>query len=140
MVRNHCRKHLDLAFFWAPNFRFSNLFVLLESWFFNIFCMYGIWVWVLWFFCRLPEDWWQILLTLYLCYLTFELLQIAATLYFSNAPRRDLVICMVFFLIPLYQVLQLAVRLVATTEEIFWRKSFQDNYVPLKVRRATWHW
>jgi hypothetical protein len=102
--------------------------------------MYGIWVWALWFVCRLPEDWWKILVTLYLCYLVFELLQIVATLYYTNSPKRDLLICMVFFLMPLYQVLQLAVRLVATTEEIFVRKSFEDNYVPIKVRRATWHW
>jgi poly-beta-1,6-N-acetyl-D-glucosamine synthase len=63
-----------------------------------------------------------------------------ATLYYTNAPAKDLLICLVFFLIPLYQILQLAVRLVATTEEIFWRPSFKDNYVPLKVRQATWHW
>jgi biofilm PGA synthesis N-glycosyltransferase PgaC len=140
VIRNHCRKHVDLAFFWTRNFRWSNLAVVVESLFFNVVCMYGIWIWALWFFCRLPEDWWQILLALYLCYLTFELLQIMAMLYYTNRPGHDLLVCLVFFLIPLYQILQLAVRLVATTEEIFWRPSFDDNYVPIKVRQATWHW
>lgn len=42
--------------------------------------------------------------------------------------------------VPFYQFLLLAVRLVAKVQELFWRPSFQDNYVPLKVRQATWHW
>jgi poly-beta-1,6-N-acetyl-D-glucosamine synthase len=140
VVRNHCRKHIDLADVRSASFRFSNLCVLLESWFFNIFCMFGIWIWAFWFVLWPPDDWWQILLALYLCYLVFEVLQIAATIYFTNAPWQDTAICLVFFLAPLYQIMQLAVRLVATVEEIFFRKSFQDNYVPLKVRQATWHW
>jgi biofilm PGA synthesis N-glycosyltransferase PgaC len=140
VIRNHCRKHLDLAYFWRPNFSLSNLAVLVESWVFNLLCMYGIWAWVVFFCLRTPEDWRQILLTLYLCCLTFEALQVVAVLYYTNTPRRDLLTCALFFLAPLYGLLHLAVRLVATTEEIFWRKSFRDNYVPKKVRDATWHW
>ena len=37
-------------------------------------------------------------------------------------------------------VLLLLVRLFATTEELFFRGSYHDNYVPEKVRQATWHW
>ena len=139
-IRNHCRKHLDLAFFWTANFRFSNLLMLAESWFFSIFCVYGIVIWFIGFFLQLPEDWWQILLTLYLCYLVFELIQIATNLYFTTDFRRDLVVSLVFFLMPVYQMAMLVVRLIATTEEIFFRTSFADNYVPEKVRRATWRW
>ena len=140
VIRNHCRKHLDMAFFWRPQFRFSNLLVVLEAWFFNVFCMYAIWLWCACFVFDLPSDWWQILLTLYLCYLVFELIQVAADLVYSNAPSRDVLISMVFFLVPFYQMVLLAVRLVATTEEIFLRKSYQDNYVPARVREATWRW
>jgi poly-beta-1,6-N-acetyl-D-glucosamine synthase len=139
-IRNHCRKHVDMAYFWQPNFRLSNLLILVESWFFNVVCMYGIWIWAVWFLVRLPEDWWQILFTLYGCYLIFELLQVVATLFYTNSPKTDLAICVVFLLMPFYQILQLAVRLIATTEEIALRTSFEDNYVPLKVREATWHW
>jgi hypothetical protein len=81
-----------------------------------------------------------VLLTLYLCYTVFELIQVLAILFYSNAFWRDAVVCAVFFLMPFYQLLMLVVRLVATTEETFLRKSFQDNYVPPKVRNATWHW
>jgi hypothetical protein len=102
--------------------------------------MYGIWVWAVWFSFNLPPDWWQMLVALYLCYLAFELIQVLTNLYYTNDLGRDLVICAVFFLMPVYQLVLLAVRLVATTEEIFLRKSFQDNYVPKRVREATWHW
>ena len=47
---------------------------------------------------------------------------------------------LVFFLMPLYQCALMIVRLIATTEEILFRTSFTDNYVPEKVRKATWHW
>ncbi len=140
VIRNHCRKHVDLAFFWLPSFRFSNFLVVAENIFFNIFCMYGIWAWAVWFLFYLPADWWKILLTLYLCYLVFELIQVLATLFYSNSFWRDLLVCAVFFLVPFYQLFMLVVRLIATTEEIFLRKSFQDNFVPGKVRQATWRW
>jgi cellulose synthase/poly-beta-1,6-N-acetylglucosamine synthase-like glycosyltransferase len=139
-IRNHCRKHVDLACFWHRNFRGLNFLVLLESWVFNIVCMYGIWLWIVWFCWQARPDSWQLALTLYLCYLVFEVIQIFAVLYFSPTVGRDILICGVFFLVPFYQLLLSAVRLVATTEELFLRKSFQDNYVPAKVRAATWHW
>jgi poly-beta-1,6-N-acetyl-D-glucosamine synthase len=140
VIRNHCRKHLDLACPWHANFRWLNLALCLESWLFNLFCLYGIAVWIVWFCWDLPADWWKVLLTLYLCYLVYEVIQVFAVLYFSPSLGYDALICCVFFLAPLYQLLQLAVRLVATTEEVFLRKSFQDNYVPAKVRSVTWHW
>lgn len=140
VIRNHCRKHLDLAFFWRPTFRWSNLAVLVESWFFTIFCTYGILAWVGWFVFQQPADAWQVVLTLYLCYVVFELLQVLAVLYYSNSFWQDLCICAVFWLAPVYGLLNLVVRAVALAEELFVRKSFDDNYVPLKVRRATWRW
>src|SRR5262249_3473562 len=100
----------------------------------------GIWAWIVWFCLTLPPDWWQLLLALYLCYLVFELIQVLSVLYYSTALVRDALICGVFFLLPLYQIFLLVARLVATTEEIFLRKSFHDNFVPAKVRSVTWHW
>jgi poly-beta-1,6-N-acetyl-D-glucosamine synthase len=140
VIRNHCRKHLDMACFWNKNFRWSNLFVLAESWFFNIFCLYAIWFWIAAFVYDMPHDGWQVVLTLYFCYLVFELIQVIALLYYSNELLRDACVILVFPFVPLYQFGMLAVRLIATTEEIFLRKSYQDNYVPVKVRQATWQW
>ncbi len=140
VVRNHCRKHLDMACFWHAHFRWGNLMLFLESWFFNLFCMVAIWAWFAWFFWRHDPNSWKVLLTLYLCYAVFEVVQVLAILYYSTDRTRDGLICTVFLLAPFYQMLMLAVRLWATVEEMFFRGSFQDNYVPLKVRKATWHW
>lgn len=140
VIRNHCRKHLDMACFWSKNFRLSNLFLFLETWFFSIMCTYGIWVWAVVFCFRLPENWWQVLVALYLCYIVFELIQVLTNLYFTPSPGRDLLISVVFIFMPFYQVVMLAVRLVATTQELLWRASSDDNYVPRKVREATWRW
>jgi cellulose synthase/poly-beta-1,6-N-acetylglucosamine synthase-like glycosyltransferase len=140
VIRNHCRKHLDLAFFWRPTFQLRNLAVLLDNWVFNVFCLYGILAWAIWFCFYLPADWWQLLVTLYIGYLGFELIQLVVNYYYSNDPARDAVIGLVFLLIPFYQLLLLTVRLMATTEEIIWRKSYEDNYVPAHVREATWRW
>lgn len=139
VIRNHCRKHLDMACFWSRNFRLGDFILFVETWFFSVFCTYAILAWVIWF-CFFQSSWWQVLVTLYLCYLVFEVIQVLATAYYSTNPRRDLLVCAVFPLVPFYQMFQLPIRLLATTEEILFRKSFRDNYVPRKVREATWHW
>jgi cellulose synthase/poly-beta-1,6-N-acetylglucosamine synthase-like glycosyltransferase len=140
VVRCHCRKHLDLACLWSAHFSWSNFLLLVENWFFSVLCPYGILIWMISFALFPPEDWWQVLVALYLCYLVFEVITVITNLFYSTDFRRDLVICAVFFLVPLYQLALLGVRLFATTEELFFRGSYEDNYVPEKVRRATWHW
>jgi biofilm PGA synthesis N-glycosyltransferase PgaC len=139
-IRNHFRKHVDMAYFWSSHFRFSDFCVVLESWFFNVFCMYGIWAWIIWICFNPIADLWQLVLSLYFCYLAFELIQVLSVFLYSTAPGRDARICAVFALAPLYNFVLLVVRLVATTEELFWRSSFEDNYVPARVRQATWRW
>src|SRR5262249_38123494 len=54
-IRNHARKHIDMAYVWSRNFRLRDYLVLAESFFFSLFCMYGIWAWIIWFFCSRPE-------------------------------------------------------------------------------------
>lgn len=140
VIRNHCRKHIDMACPWTKNFRWSNLFVFLDGWFFSVLCTYMIWAWALMFCISPPPDAPQVLLTLYLCYLAFEVIQVIALIYYSADTKQDLWVLAVFPFLPFYQCLMLAVRLYATTQEIFLRRSYDDNYVPLKVRQATWHW
>jgi cellulose synthase/poly-beta-1,6-N-acetylglucosamine synthase-like glycosyltransferase len=140
VIRNHCRKHLDMACPWTKNFRWSNLFVFLDGWFFNVVCTYVIWAWFVLFCISPPPDAAQVLVTLYLCYLAFEVIQVVTILYYTGDVRKHLWVLGVFPFVPLYQVFLLAARLVATTQELFWRSSFNDNYVPLKVRQATWRW
>jgi biofilm PGA synthesis N-glycosyltransferase PgaC len=139
-IRNHGRKHLDMACFWHRHFRFRDFLVLAESFYFSLFCMYAIWAWIVWFICSRPEGGWQILLAIYFCYLLFEFIQILVALYYTNHLARDLLISAVFPLLPIYQFTLLAVRLVATTEEIFLRKSYAESFTPDRVRKSTWHW
>jgi cellulose synthase/poly-beta-1,6-N-acetylglucosamine synthase-like glycosyltransferase len=139
-IRNHARKHIDMADLRSRNFRFRDFLVLAESFYFSLFCMYGIWAWIIWFICSVPQGAGQILLAIYLCYLVFELLQVVVALYYTNHFGRDLLICAVFPLVLIYQFTLLAVRLVATTEEIFFRKSYAESFTPDRIRNATWHW
>jgi hypothetical protein len=139
-IRNHARKHIDMAYFWSRNFRLRDFLVLAESWYFTLFCMYGIWAWFFWLLWQRPEGSGHLLFTLYLCYLVFEIVQILSALYYTNHLARDLLICAVFPFVPIYQFVLLAVRLVATTEEIFLRKSYAESFTPARIRNATWHW
>jgi cellulose synthase/poly-beta-1,6-N-acetylglucosamine synthase-like glycosyltransferase len=139
-VRNHGRKHVDMANPGSRNFRFSDFFVLAESWWFSLICTYGIVIWAVWFCCFPPANGWQVLLTFYLCYLVFEFIQILVALYYSNAPARDALICAVFPVVLLYQIVLLLVRAVATTEELLLRKSYTESFTPERIRNATWHW
>jgi poly-beta-1,6-N-acetyl-D-glucosamine synthase len=139
-IRNHGRKHIDMAYPWSRNFRIGNFLVLAESWFFSLFCMYGILAWFAWLVCTTPPDWPFILFTLYLGYMAFELVQVCSALYYTNNLKRDALVCAVFPLIPIYQAVLLLVRLVATTEEIFLRTSYAESFTPVRIRNATWHW
>ena len=81
-----------------------------------------------------------ILLALYLGYMGLEVVQICAALYYSNNLKRDAAVCAVFPLIPIYQAVLHVVRLVATTEEMVFRTSYAESFVPDRIRNATWHW
>jgi cellulose synthase/poly-beta-1,6-N-acetylglucosamine synthase-like glycosyltransferase len=140
VIRNHCRKHLDLACIWRRNLLWSDLFLLAESWITNIVCLVGIWAWILWLCLNWGPDSAMLLVSLYACYLGLELLQALVILYYSENPGRDAVVCLVAPLVPFYQFFLMVVRTVALLRETFFRSSSQDNYVPRHVREATWKW
>ena len=140
VIRYKCRKHVDMAAFWRPGFRFSNLCLLLNIWIFNILFLYGFWAYFLWFCFHADEQAINVLITTYFCYVSFHLVQAISVLYYSINRRRDALICSVLPVVPFYQLFRKVVRLVSVTEELFLRASFQDNYVPSRVREATWHW
>ncbi|HLN33012.1 MAG TPA: glycosyltransferase [Gemmataceae bacterium] len=139
-IRLQGRKHVDMAFIWSRNFRGGNFVVLAESWFFSLFCMYGIAAWAIWFLVKCPPDWPYILLTLYCAYVLFELIQVVVALYYSPSPRRDALVCAVFPFIHFYHAVLMIVRLVATTQEILVRRSYSEPFPPERIRNATWHW
>ncbi|GIW80309.1 MAG: N-acetylglucosaminyltransferase [Gemmatales bacterium] len=141
IVRHHFRKHLDFADWSSANFRFGDFTVWFDVFFFNFLCMIGIVVFFVRFFLiDKPVDWWELLLTLYLCYLLFELIQVLAACIYSNYLRRDAAICAIFVFAPIYQIFLLWIRFIATIQEALFRKSFEDNFAPARVRESTWHW
>lgn len=140
VIRNHCRKHLDLANPFRPKAMLSNLWVMVDIFIFNLVCPYMILAWMIWFCWKVPPDAGMILFTLYMCYVCFDLVQILTLLYYSVHFWRDLAVCMVFPLAPFYQLFLWVVRIIGLTEELLLHKSFYDDYVPARVRDATWHW
>lgn len=140
VIRNHCRKHIDMAYVWSPNFNFANFCVVCESWLFTVFCTFATWAWLAWACFYPPADFGKVVCTLYGCYLVAELVHVLTALYYSNEPRRDALICVVWPLAPVYQLLLSAVRLAALLEELVLRRSFDDDFSPRHVRDATWRW
>jgi cellulose synthase/poly-beta-1,6-N-acetylglucosamine synthase-like glycosyltransferase len=140
-VRNYCRKHIDMAYPWSCNFRIADFLVLVEAWFFSIFRPYAaVALCLIWLCCFAGPDTGNLLFATYLGYLGLHVISILVALIYSTAPLRDLRFCAVWPLVPFYSLFLRVVRLVAVTQELFWRRSFQDNFVPERVREKTWHW
>ncbi len=140
VIRHKSRKHIDMAFFWSPNFRWGNFLHLLDAWVFRIGCLFAIWGCVLMTILHPPRDLWKVMAALYLLYVALQIVQVLPVLYYSLAPRRDARILLVLPLAPLYQTFLRCARTCSILEEIFLRFSYRDNFYPKHVRDATWHW
>jgi cellulose synthase/poly-beta-1,6-N-acetylglucosamine synthase-like glycosyltransferase len=140
VVRHFLRKHADMLNPRSRGFRLSNLLMALDQLFLEFLAPYCFFVYVVWMCLRPVENLGFVMAGLYLLSLKLEFIQVATSAYYSMDLRRDLATCAVFPLMPIYRLMFMGVRLVANTQELFWRKSFEDNYVPRHVREATWHW
>ena len=114
--------------------------MLIDAWLFTVVCSYALVAYALWYAIDPPEHFGYFLTSLYLCALVFELFHVIVLFFYSLVPWRDARICIVMPLMPFYQLFMLGIRVVATTQELVWRKSFDDDYVPQRVRQATWRW
>ena len=140
VITFECRKHVDMANVFSPNFRFSNLGLLVERWVFSIAMTLAFVVYLGWLAVQDRELLVFVLLTNYAAYLTLEVVQWLVVLFYSLDRRRDLRIAMCAPLMPCYFFFLRFATLVAIVEETFWRRSFDDNFVPERVRRVTWRW
>ena len=140
LVRYKCRKHVDMANPFAANFSLGNLLLLANVWFFKIFLLLAFWAAVIWRIVAWDLDAGYFLLSSYLLYQLFGLVKVGVLMYYSDRRLSDLVTCVVTPFHPIYRGWLCAARLVSVVEETFFRRSFQDNYVPPKVRAATIHW
>ncbi len=140
VVTYECRKHFDMAYFWQRHFRWSNFALFFERWFFNLYCLANWWLYGLWLFWIFTGNAGHVVVLLYFCLLTLESVQTLLLLGYSRAPGRDLLISLILPFYPLYQAFLKIADAIAVIEEVFFRRSKQDNFVPAKVRDATWHW
>jgi cellulose synthase/poly-beta-1,6-N-acetylglucosamine synthase-like glycosyltransferase len=141
LVRYNLRKHIDVAFFWSSNFRLTNFLHLLDIFYLNILCAYGFWVFVVFHLVTVSlPSLGYVMLTVYLGYAGFGVIQALIILYYSIDRKRDAITCLVVPFAPSYQLFLRFVRTIAITDELLFRRSYQDNYVPERVRNATWHW
>lgn len=141
IVRLLCRKHIDIAYWPRENFSWLNFLTLAEAWLFNVFCVVGIWAYAVWCLLTLrAEEVGMLLLTVYLCYVVFEAVQVLAVLFYSTDWRRDALACAVAPLAPCYQLFLFVARSRALVGELLIRESYENNHIPERVRNATWRW
>lgn len=124
----------------AANFSWGNLLLLLNVWFFKIFLLFAFWIAVVWRILTWNVDSGFVLLTTNLLYQMFGLVKIVVLMYYSDRRLADLGTCVVAPLYPIYRCWLCVARFVSITQETLFRQSFDDNYVPPKVRAATIHW
>ncbi len=140
VITFECRKHGDMGVPWSKNFRWSNMLLMAERWFFNVVCVYTFWIYGIWLLATYLSNCFHLLILLYLCGLFIEALQMLVLLYYSDRLKHDLLLSLVLPLYPLYQIYMKAVDIFALSAEILFRHSGQDNFVPLHVRTTTWRW
>ena len=140
VVRQHCRKHLDMADPTNKAFRWENFFVSFELILVNLVFGYVILFYLAWLWLNWPHHVLQICITFYAWTVFLEMIHVVTLFYYSRNRLEHLVTCLIFPLAPLYQLFLIANRIVAYTREILWRTSFKDNFVPKHVRDVTWKW
>ncbi len=134
IVRNRIRKHKDIFNVMAANFRFSNFFSFVD----NLF--YGVLLPVLWFFYLIdtainyPRDYGYILFTVVAVQLGLHSIRVTLASSVSGAriDWSDLLLTFPFY--SFYRIAIKLVRIVSVFQELLFRSSYQDPFVPKKVR------
>jgi cellulose synthase/poly-beta-1,6-N-acetylglucosamine synthase-like glycosyltransferase len=140
VITFECRKHIDIGNVLSPNFCWNNLALLLERWTFTIGLTLAFVVYLVWLAFQDLELVIYVLLTNYAAYLALEIVQWLVILFYSLDRRRDAWLALCAPLMPCYFFYLRFATLVAIVEETLWRRSFDDNFVPERVRRVTWRW
>lgn len=136
-----CRKHIDAANPLNRHFKFTDFIMFLERWTFNFVLVYlSVAYWIYLVFVLDPLIIFYLVFLFYVIYVVCDFFQTAMLLFYSENKWRDIKLALVCPLMPFYYAYQKIVTLIAITEELFLRKSFDSNFVPERVRKATWHW
>ena len=139
-AENYCRKHADFLNPFSAHFSLSNFLLAMDGIVFTLLLPYAFLIYTIWVCIDPPTSLLNLVISLYMCAMVFEIVQVLTTFVYSANVKRDLVVCLVFPFMPFFQMVLMAVRIIANTQELVLRSSFKDNYVPEHVRHATWHW
>lgn len=140
-VTFECRKHVDIGNPFNKHFRLADFFLVAERWLFNVILIYFNVLYVI--SLIMFHDWAFVLkltVLFYVIYVLADLVQTLALLFYSRFEKQDLLLALAIPLMPFYFTFMKIVTLIAITEELLFRRSFKDNFVPKRVREATWHW
>ncbi|MCA9262611.1 MAG: glycosyltransferase [Planctomycetales bacterium] len=140
IVTFECRKHIDLVNIFSSNFRWSNLFLVLDRWLFGIVLQVALIAYIIYAIANPPAELLLQLSIQYACFVVLEYVQLAVILYYSLNRRRDAIVGLIAPVMPFYHLFQRFVSLYAVIEEMVSRRSFRDTFVPEHVRDVTWHW
>lgn len=140
VVTFETRKYASAACFWGTGFRGADFLFTLDRWFFNIVCVFVFWAYAVWLAIAHFNQLGNLLALLYVCQVACELVQYISLFWFSRSPLKDLRLFTAVGLMPFYYTFLKLVDLVALVEEFVFRASGRDNFVPEKVRLATWRW
>ncbi len=141
VVTFESRKHIDMAQPWNKHFRWSNMILFLERWFFNLVLPICFWVYLAtWFYMVGIQQCLQMSAIFYLLYVVGDILLYLVILYYSPNRSADYKSLFVIPAMPLYQLYQRGITTIAILEEMITRRSYRDGFVPEHVRNATWHW
>ncbi len=140
VITLECRKHIEMANPFRADFRFSNFVMIVDRWFFSVVLQYAFFGYVIWILSQPEIQTAYQMVLLYFTYLVMELLQLIILLYYCEQRSRVLAIGTVAPLMPFYYLWMRFVTLWAITEELLFRRSYKDNFVPERVRKVTWHW
>lgn len=140
VIRFHCRKHVDLANPMTKRFCWNDFVMLSEAWLFNVICPLVAIIYTAILLHRSPSHLGYLVLAYYFCSLSLELIQAVSVFLYTIHVRRDLMLCLVVPLVPIYHLALMMARVVSNTREFLWRSSYEDDFVPRHVRETTWHW
>lgn len=114
---------------------------MLERWTFNLLLPIFFWIYLLWLALNVdPVYMLHVTAMYYLVYVFLEAIQWLLVLYYSEHKWRDAKLVFALPLQPFYQFLQRCVTTRALFEEMLFRQSFKDGFVPAHVRTAARKW
>jgi cellulose synthase/poly-beta-1,6-N-acetylglucosamine synthase-like glycosyltransferase len=140
VIRYRMRKHFDMANPFSANFRLSNLLVVADSFLFRIFLPFAFLFYLIFMLMFRAHLIPLVMGITWIVYAILNLMQIPLVLYYSDRKSEDARILLSTLVMSPFNILHRVVRLFSMLQEIFFRKSYTDPYVPQRVREQTIQW